>query len=176
MKFHQAGFTVIELLVTLTLITVMGGAAASVIIYTLDNNQRSTNHISAVFYAETAGRWITRDAMMSNSITTDNVTFPDLIQLRWTDWSRADNPVYHVVTYSVNDLSGHTGKLTRHHNSSSGVNDNLTITQNLYYDPSDTANTTRASYQSSILDIRVSTVFPGASAVREYRISGRPNF
>ena len=176
MKRNEAGFTMVEFIVAAALGALVAGTAISVLSYVILNNERVSDHMGAVFYAEAAAHSVVRDATMANSITADNLASPQLLVLKWTDWDDAENPVYHVVTYSIEDLSGGIGSLKRAHQDSTGNSDEARIASHVYYDDGDPSGSTSASYQNSILTLRVATSFGQASAVRDYQVTYRPNF
>lgn len=176
MKLSEAGFTALEVIIAVFLASLMVGAATTVTIYALKNNQQTSDHTVAVLHADTAGYWVSNDTRMAQSVTAEGLTSPDFLILAWTDWGYAEDSVYHVVTYSIEDVSGGIGKLKRTHQDSGGTYEEVIITDRIYYDDADPDNSTQVSYRNSILNLKVVTSFGQSQEVREYEVYCRPNF
>ncbi len=176
MKLGEKGYTLIELLVAITIMVLASGAAGAAIFQIFRNTERNNDHLTAVHQVHNAGYWISRDAQMAQSVTTDNLTLPDFLVLSWTEWDAAGDPIYHSVTYSFEDLADGIGKLKRNHWSTAGADEYTLIAQYIYYDPDDVDNTSKASYQSPVLTVQLTALFEETLETREYRIAHRPNF
>lgn len=176
MKQGEKGFTTIELVVAITIMALIGSAAAAATFQVFQGTERNNNHMIAVRQVQNAGYWISRDTPMAQSVTTDNLTLPDFLVLSWTEWDDAGEPTYHSVTYFFEGLTDGIGKLKRSHWSSAGANEQTLLAEYIYYDPNDPDNTSKASYQSSVLTVQLTSLFEGARETREYRIKHRPNF
>ncbi len=176
MRRSEAGLTLIELVVATALAVVLAGGGASLLNYIIHNNEVSSQHLSSVYYAELAGQWMTRDGMAAGSIATDNLTGPAVVEMSWTTWDDAGDSVYHKVTYSIEDVSGGIGKLVRRYQDSLGADDSAIIIDKLYYNSGDPDGSTALAYTDPVLQVRVAVQVGQARAVREYRVSGRPNF
>jgi hypothetical protein len=135
---------------------------------------KNNTHMSAVSQVQTAGYWIGRDARMAQSVN-DNLTLPDFITFSWTEWDEENEKIFHSANYSIEDLSGDTGKLKRTHWSSAGANETTLIVTNIYYAPADPDATSKASYQPPVLTLQLTSLVEDAMEVREYRIKHRPN-
>jgi len=68
------------------------------------------------------------------------------------------------------------GKLKRSHWSSAGTNEQTLVAEYIYFNPDDPDNTTKASYQDSVLNVQLTSLFEEAIETREYMINLRPNF
>lgn len=176
MRHSEVGTSALELVVAAFLGAVIVGGGIGALNYVIHNNQASSEHLSAVYYAEIAGQWLTRDAMTAGSITTDNLTGDAVVEMKWTTWNDAGDTVYHVVTYSITDLSGGVGKLTRRYQDSLGTDGVAIILDRIYYNTGDPAGSTALAYTAPVLQVRVAAQVGQARAVRDYRVSGRPDF
>ena len=152
----------------------VSGAAVAAIFQILKNTERNNNHMTVVRQVQTAGRWISRDAQMALSVTTDNLTLPVFLVLSWTEDAAGDYPIYHSANYTIEDISDGIGTLKRNHWSSTGVNEQTLIAQYIYYNPSGTDNATEASYESPLLTLRLTALFGESLETREYQIKRRP--
>ncbi len=175
MKRAEKGFTNIELIVAITIMALVGIAAAAAIFQIFQGNERNNNYMTAVRQVQNAGYWISRDTQMAQSVTADNLTLPDFLVLGWTEWDESGEPTYHSVTYFFEELTDGTGRLKRNHWSSAGVNEQTLLAEYIYYDSDDPDNTSKASYQSPVLTVQLTSLLEGASETREYSIKRRPN-
>lgn len=173
MKYGEKGYTLVELLIAITIMVLVSGSAGAVIFRILRDTERNNNHITAVLQVQNAGFWISRDAQMAENATTDNLTLPDFLILNWTEWDDAGDPVYHSVRYFFEDLTAGTGKLKRNHWSSAGANEQTLIAQYIYYDPGNVDGTSKASYQSPVVTVQLTALFEDIMETREYRIKNR---
>ena len=176
MKLGEKGFTLIELIVAVAIIALIGSATATATLQVLRVTGRNNEHMTAVRQVHNIGYWISRDAQMAQSVATDNLTEPDFLVLNWTEWDYADDPIYHSVTYFFEDLTDGLGKLKRSHWSSAGINEQTLVAEYIYFNPDDSDNTTKASYQDSVLNVQLTSLFEEAIEAREYMINLRPNF
>ncbi len=175
MKYGEKGYTLVELLIAITIMVLVSGAAGAVIFRILRDTERNNNHITAVLQVQNAGFWISRDAQMAENATTDNLTLPDFLILSWTEWDDAGDPVYHSARYFFEDLTDGVGMLKRNHWSSAGANEQTLVAQYIYYDPDDIGATSNTSYQNSVLTVKLTAVFEDMLETREYKIKRRPN-
>jgi len=176
MKQGEKGFSLIELIVVTAVIALISGAATMTVFQVVKSTESSNDRMTAGNQVQNAGYWISRDAQMAESVTTDNLTPPDFLILKWTDWGYDEDSIYHSVVYSLENVSGGIGKLRRTHQDSVGTDEQLLVAEYIYYNPSDPDNTTKASYESGVLIMQLVAVFGDAEETREYRIYCRPNF
>ncbi len=175
MKRSEKGYTFIELIIAVTIMVLVSGAASIAIFQTLKGTEANNTHINAVRQVQNAGYWICRDARMAQSVDTDNLTPPDFLVFNWREWDDNDEEIFHTSTYFFEDLTDGTGKLKRTHWSSAGVNHQTFIADHIYYDPGDPDDTSQASYQASVLTLQLTSLVEDAMETREYRIKHRPN-
>ncbi len=175
MKLGERGYTLIELLVAITIMSLASTAAGAAIFQIFRGTERNNDHMTVVSQVQNAGYWISRDAQMAQSVTTDNLTLPDFLILDWTEWDAAGDPIYHSATYFFEDLTDGIGKLKRNHWSSAGASEQTLVAQYIYYDPNDVDDTSKAGYQSPVLTVQLTALFEEALETREYKIKHRPN-
>jgi len=176
MKQGEKGFSFIELIIAVTIISLVSGAAAITIFQVLRGTERNNNYMTAVSQVQNAGFFISRDTQMAQNVITDNLTSPDFLLLNWTEWDDPDDPVYHTATYFFEDLTDGIGKLKRSHWSSAGVNEQTLVAKHIYYAPGDPDDTSKASYQSPVLTVQLTALREETMETREYKINHRPNF
>jgi len=178
MKRSESGFTFIEFLVVMAIVALIAGAAGATTLQLFASTERSNDHMTAVRQVQNAGYWISRDALMAES--TDNVTTPpEFLILNWTEWGYDEESIYHKVTYSFpfEYLSPDgIGKLKRTHEINGEVSAQTLVAEYIYYNPDDPDNTTKASYESSVLTVQIAAAIGEANEIKEYRVWHRPNF
>ena len=175
MKLGEKGYTVIELLVAITIMFLASGAAGAAIFQVFRNVERNNDHMTVVRQLHNAGYWISRDAQMALSVnTTANVPLPDFLSLSWTEWDDLGDPIYHSANYSFGNLTDGIGTLKRTYSSSAGASEQTLIAQYIYYDPDDVDATSNTSYQSPVLTVKLTAVFKEILETREYKIKRRP--
>ena len=176
MKHGEIGFTIIELTVTLAVISLIGAAAVLTTFQVMKYTERGNSHMTAVCQVQNAGYWINRDTQRAEGVNTDNLSPNQLFILSWIehDYSQ-DDSTYHSITYFFEELSGGIGKLKRSHWSSAGANEEVLVAKYIHYDDTDPANSSYASYEGAVLTIQLKAVVGEAVETRLYKISHRPN-
>ena len=175
MKPGEKGYALVELLIAITIIALVSGAAGAATFQVLKNTERNNDYMTAVRQVENAGYWISRDAQMALSMnTTANLTLPDFLSLSWTEWDVEGDPIYHSANYSFEDLTDGIGKLKRTYGSSAGASEQTLVAQYIYYDPDDVDATSNTSYENPVLTVKLTAVFEEFVETREYNIKRRP--
>ncbi len=95
----QKGFTVLELLIVFTVTGLVAGGITTAVFQIFDGSARSGNHMTAIRQVQNAGYWVSRDTQMAQSVDTDNVTPPEILELTWTEWDGTGHEVvYRLVS------------------------------------------------------------------------------
>jgi prepilin-type N-terminal cleavage/methylation domain-containing protein len=89
MKKRERGFTYLELIIALSIGALLAGAATMATFQVLNGTERNNDEVTIVRQVQNASYWINRDAQMSQSANTDNLTSPDFLTLTWTEWDEA---------------------------------------------------------------------------------------
>lgn len=171
----EKGFSTIELIVVCAIIGLIGSAASMTIFQVLNVTARSNDYMTTTSQLQNAGFWISRDAQMTENVTTENLSGTNFLVLDWNELDESDNTTTHSVTYFFEELTDGIGNLKRHHWSSTGANSEVLVAKYISYDPADPVNTSNVSYQNSVLTVKLSALFEDASETREYNISRRTN-
>ncbi|MEE8414463.1 MAG: hypothetical protein V3R96_07920, partial [Dehalococcoidales bacterium] len=66
------------------------------------------------------------------------------------------------------------GTIKRTHISTAGLYEETLVAKYIYYNPSDTDNSTRVSYDSSLLTLQLTAIYGESMETREYKIKRRP--
>lgn len=99
---NEKGITLVELLVAMLVTGIITASITATVWQVFTINSRSLNHMTAVRQVQSAGYWVSQDALMAQTVNTENLSGPqDIVQLSWTDW---DGTV-HNVTYSIDGNS-----------------------------------------------------------------------
>ncbi|MFC1954212.1 prepilin-type N-terminal cleavage/methylation domain-containing protein [Chloroflexota bacterium] len=174
MKPCEKGFTLIELVIGLSITVIVAGAAGAAIFQIFGNTERASNHMTVVRQVQNAGYWISLDAQMALSVTTDNLSLPVFLTFNWTEDAAGENPIYHSANYTIEDLSNNTGTLIRSHSTTEGASEQTLVAKYIYYNPADTDNSTQASYDSPLLSVQITALFEERMETREYKVKQRP--
>ncbi len=177
MKLGEKGYTLIELLIAITIMVTASGAAGGAIFQVIRNTQRNNDHMTVVSQVQNAGYWISRDAQMALSANaTADLMPPDFLLLSWPTWNDDGTLIIHSARYFLEDLTDGTRTLKRNYLSGAGANQTTLIAQYIYYNPDDATNTSNTTYESKVLTVKLTAVFEQEMESREYQIKGRPDF
>jgi type II secretory pathway component PulJ len=176
MKSREIGSSIIEVLISVSIIALASAAAGGAIFQILKNNERNTDLLTIARQLDNAGYWISNDAQMAVSITSANSSQQDFLLLTWTEWNGDLNPIYHSATYYFSDVSNGVGTLKRYYWSSEGANATTRIAEYIYYDLNDNDHSSRTDYQSPILNVKLTAIVDQLRQSKEYIIKQRPNY
>jgi prepilin-type N-terminal cleavage/methylation domain-containing protein len=95
-KTSQRGFSLIEVLIAITVTSLIGGAAVTSIFQVFNVNAVSSSHMTVARQVQNAGYWISHDTQIAQSVAPGvSLGFP--LVLSWTEWDATQ----HQVTYSL---------------------------------------------------------------------------
>ena len=159
---NQKGFTLIELMIAMAISGIITGSVTMTIFQVVDSSSRTSNHMTAVRQVQSAGYWVSHDALMAQDLVLadESVDDPDgsrfPFTLTWSDWT--NNEVYTVVYSIVGD------ELQRAHSVNSGAATMGVIAE--FIDPENTS----CQYTGGTLTFAVTaTVGAGSAAQTETR-------
>ena len=182
MKLSERGFTLVELLVVIALMSLITLGATMTTFQIINVTRHSNDHVAAVRQVQNAGYWISRDALMAESVVVDDdPETAEFLTLTWAEWGYDEDSYYHEATYSFRDLSAGIGKLERQYviyDDEYVVTESKTnlVAEYIYYNLTDPDDTTKADYESSVLTAQITASLGEASETKEYRVGHRPDF
>lgn len=92
----QRGFTLIEIIAVLAITGLIGLGATTATVQMINQSSRNSDYTTASQHAMNAIYWISLDAQMSQTISTDGISgFP--LTLNWTEWDNSEHEVAYVI-------------------------------------------------------------------------------
>jgi prepilin-type N-terminal cleavage/methylation domain-containing protein len=158
LKKKQAGFTLIEVMVSIVITGLIGLGATMGSAQVLKETTRNNDYTTASRNAMNAVYWVSRDAQMAQVISgASGFPLTSNLCLSWTDW----NDSSHNSTYSLTD-----GKLTRSYN----VDGEITATLVAEYINSSANRTFCSSNNGTLILTITSSVGEGSNIIDVTRI------
>jgi prepilin-type N-terminal cleavage/methylation domain-containing protein len=117
MKRNEKGFTLIELIVTISIVALIAGGATMSIFQVVKGSERSNNHETAVRQVQNAGYWISHDTQMAQYVDTDDNTGTpetEVLTLTWVGWEWKDHHGNQYIDSYVVRYTCDSNKLQRH--------------------------------------------------------------
>ncbi|MFC1908028.1 hypothetical protein ACFLWD_01260 [Chloroflexota bacterium] len=182
MKQSERGYTVVEVIIAVTIIIFIVGAATMTTFQVFNATRNSNKHMTVVSQVQNAGYWISHDALMADGIVIDDEPgTEEFLTLTWAEWDfdEIEDTIYHSVTYSIQDLSSGIGKFVRTYSDGEVEEQTLVaeyIYYNPYYNPENPGDATWATYTYPVLTMQIAASFEDASEIREYEIWLRRDF
>ncbi len=103
-KSNQKGFTLIELIITIAIAGIIGGAATLAVHQVITIPTISNDHNIAINQVRNAVHWISRDVQGADPDSTSTSPF---LSLALVDWESASETwTTHNITYSLEDMTG----------------------------------------------------------------------
>ena len=99
----QKGFTLIELAIAMAIGGMIAGSVTMTIFQIVESSGRTSNHMTAIRYAQSAGYWVSRDAQMIQQEPVIEMDGGELesITFDWIDWAGNE----YQVSYNFEDMS-----------------------------------------------------------------------
>lgn len=173
MKPGEKGYTLIELVIGIGIMTLATGATAGGIYQSIMNTERNSNHMTAVLQVQNAGNKISQDVHRAQIITAvEELSDPDFLFLSWIDAISGDK---YEVTYTFQDMeTGSLKKLMR----TISTNDTDNQTSLVARDIDCPGGMTTCNYTDGIFNLKISSRIgtgPATSTeTRIYRVFPRP--
>jgi len=163
---NQRGFTFIEMLVALTIASLIGVGVTTAITQTLNTSVRNSDHTVAVKQVQNAIYWVRRDAKMAQTVQVDEGDSGLPLTLTWVEWDNTQ----HQITYVVEE-----GKLKRRHSIDGGEPTTLLVAEYINPDPA----LTNCEFTVGVLTFKVTTTVGSGSLATEetqvFRVDPRSN-
>ncbi len=151
----QKGFSAAEVLVSVTIASVLGGGVVMSISQVLNTSVQNSDHTVATKQVRNVSYWVRRDTKMAQTVQVDAGASGLPLVLSWDDWDNTQ----HEVTYNLVD-----GELIRDHTIDGGAPTSLLVAEDINPDPA----LTNCNYTGGILSFEVTiTVGTGSRAINE---------
>jgi len=159
LKTNEKGFTLVELLVGLSIAVLVVGAASAAVITMTRLSPQSTEWAVSLRQVQNAGYWISRDIQMSQGdivVGTGNPTLLTITQPVTPDITR-------TIVYQFEDMSGGLKRLMRNEQGQAGL-----IAEYIYFDLDDPDSSTRVISNQNPVTMQITAGFGEAMVTREY--------
>jgi prepilin-type N-terminal cleavage/methylation domain-containing protein len=173
MGMRQSGYTLIELMVAVSIMAVASIAAGMAIYQVMGGTEDNNDHMTAIHQVQNAGYWISRDAQMAVSVnTTDDLSFPGFLQLGWTEWDDEGTPIYHLAEYLLEESDDNIYSLKRSHSYTGGETEEMMVASYIYYQQG-AEYTSNSTYDNPVVVLNLTSIYNDFRETREYRIKRR---
>ncbi len=151
----QKGISVAELLVAITIASIIGGGVVMSIAQVLNTSVQNSDHTVATKQVRNVIYWVRRDAKISQTVQVDAGASGLPLVLSWDDWDNTQ----HEITYTLVD-----DKLMRNHAIDGGTPTSLLVAEDINPDPT----LTNCVYTGGMLSFEVTiTVGVGERVINE---------
>lgn len=173
MKKQEIGYTLIELLVAVSIMALASVAAGMAMYQVFGGTEDNNDQMTALHQVQNAGYWISRDTQMAISVnTTDTLVFPEFLHMGWTEWNDAGVPTYNLIQYSLENGSNNLYSLKRTQTISGGPTQELMVADHIFYQPG-TENSSDTSISNEMILVNITSIFDDIRESREYKIIRR---
>jgi len=161
----QRGFSAAELLIAITIASVIGGGVVMSISQVFNTSVQNSDHTVATKHVSNVIYWVRRDAKMAQTVQVDAGASGLPLVLSWDDW----DSTHHEITYNlVGD------ELRRDHAIDSGSPTSILVAEHINTDPT----LTNCEYVLGMLTFKVTvTVGEGSRMINvteEFTVDPRP--
>jgi prepilin-type N-terminal cleavage/methylation domain-containing protein len=157
LKINEKGFTLIEVLVTILILSTILTVTTAAIIVTMKTTTQNTEWNVNLRQVQNAGNWISHDALMAQVVHTDNPGV--FLNLRWSDWDGNNFNVDYILQDNrlMRQVNGGTAALIAE-----------------YIDPSGTTCTWVGGENQLSVTLKATVHDPNSSYTKTYEICPRP--
>jgi prepilin-type N-terminal cleavage/methylation domain-containing protein len=173
MRRKEIGYTIIELLIAVSIMALASVAAGMAMYQVFGGTEDNNNNMTALHQVQNAGYWISRDAQMAISVnTTDDLVFPEFLHTGWTEWDDDGVPIYHLISYTLENGSDNLYSLKRTHTYSGNITTEVMVADYIFYQPG-SENSSDTSVSNEFIQVDITSIFDDIRESREYKIIRR---
>ena len=156
----QRGLTLVELMIAIALAGIVTAGITMLISNVFATSARTSNHMTAVRQVQSAGYWVSKDALQAQNVTPDGGDSGFPLTLTW-EWEGTKNEVTYTITAD--------NKLQRTRSVGGVVTNTGVIAQFI-----DSAKT-EVELVGGVLRFKVTATVGGQSETRVYEVEPRPD-
>jgi len=144
----------------MAIIGIIMGSITTAISQVFNLNTRTSNHMIAIRQVQSAGYWVSNDALMAQSVSANTTGNGFPLVLNWTEWDGTVNN----ITYSIV-----SGQLKR----GNGGNESIIAS---YINPAQTSCNFTSNKLVLTVTAKVGSGSKAESETRRYEVKPRPGF
>ena len=156
----QRGLTLVELMIAIVLAAIVTAGITMTFAHLLAGSTRTSNHMTAVRQVQSAGYWVSQDALQAQNVTPDGGDSGFPLIMTW-EWEATKNEVTYIITID--------NKLQRTRSVGGVVTNTGVIAQFL------DSTQTECAFVGGVLRFEVTATVGGQSETRVYEVKPRPD-
>ena len=151
---RQSGLTLVELMIAIALAGIVTAGITMLISNVFATSARTSNHMTAVRQVQSAGYWVSKDALQAQNVTPDGGDSGFPLTLTW-EWEGATNQVRYELqgTDLLRDYNGQEAVIAQ-------------FIESIVVEP--------APYYGGVLTFTVTATVGGQIETRVYEVKPRP--
>ena len=157
----QRGLTLVELMIAIALAGIVTAGITMTVAHLFSGSTRTSNHMTAVRQVQSAGYWVSKDALQAQNVTPDGGDSGFPLTLTW-EWDGTMNK----AVYTIEDSKLQRARFVGGVSAGTGV-----IAQYIDPDPEETS----CMWDGEVLTLKVTATVGGQSETRVYEVQPRPD-
>ena len=156
----QRGITLVELMIVIALAGIVTAGITMTFAHVFSGSTRTSNHMTAVRQVQSAGYWVSRDALQAQDVD----TVSEFVKLTWIDFDETKTEFTYTIT--ADSKLRRSVKITP---DGEGTTETVSFVAQ-YIDPDETS----CIWDGGMLAFTVTATVGGQSETRVYDVTPRP--